>query len=68
MIISRQIIDKVYDYDKNAFLLGCGKDTMMYKFYEVTGVLFNKSDLRNSLKRCYTEIKQTHHCTRFIRS
>ena len=66
IIISKDVIDKIYDYDKNAFLLGCGRDTMMYKFYEVTGILFSKSDIRNSLKYHYIEIKQRQHCTRFI--
>ena len=66
MIITADIIQRVYNFDKNAFLLGCGKDTMMYKFYEVTGILFDKTDVRKSLKYHCMEYKETNHCTRYI--
>ncbi len=65
------MIQKVTEYDENAFLIGCGRDTMERKFYEVFKIFFGKGNVRkmlDSMAECgvMKKIKEKGKCTRFL--
>lgn len=56
-----------YNVDRNAFILGCGKDTMMYLFARLTHIYYSKSLIRRVLLGQFLEVSasETGH-TRFL--
>jgi|GEM_PF-3609031 len=64
--LTKETILKVFRYDKNAFILGCGRETMQYKFFEVTRIWYQKNHIRRSIEKYFKPIRKYHEYTRFI--
>ncbi len=63
--ITKEIILKVFEYDRNAFLIGCGKESMVYNFHAVTGEWYHPKRLRATIEKYFEPIKSPGKCTRF---
>lgn len=66
-----RIVQAITEHDENAFLLGCGRDTMEYKFYEVTGLFIGKNNVRKILdelcnRRVLQKVSEKNRYTKFL--